>query len=1099
MIYSKILRGLCLFCALCAIVLTMNAQSRRPIDSQHPMWLIHVDVWYKADPQKIIDLIPEDVRPYVCLNLSLSCGYDKDKNVYKMPQYAFQTYKSWGTVCQKNGMWFTCQPASGGHTHIQDTDMVTFEYFFKKFPNFLGWNYAEQFWGFDEAGDKSSATQQGRWALFGRLVEMSHNYGGLLIVSFCGNIWSHPLNPIGELKQNTNFLRACRDYPESILFLYKYTTSSCFYNNESVTFGPFVSGLTKAYGVRYDNCGWNGAMDDLFGEGHNKVYPAAAGIGTVMEQMCVNGGSVWDGPELTWNRECFQETSSTTVDGYSRRRWERFPNMNGVWIDMFRKMIDGTMYIPTREEVVAKTKIVVINDMNSSSYSDEEKYATWGSLYDGLYKQKDPMNRNNGQWMDNYCYFKSTGRYGAIPMVIALYDDVAKTIPVQVKKSAYTTRWSTTAKKQKDFNTQYPEVSQGDLYVNRYRNQLVTYNPHSYLNGKQRAEAIIPLQYNTCDSLELKYDKLSSGVVREYSDHITFYLNNYRSGTWSYAGKNYNDTTTFRSDSIIIYGCTSKPTIKLTKHDSAKNYSSTSAVQRYGADTGIDTIIIRHCGGLDLTINCSGTADRSDKTDAIALTPLAIPQQPDAWRGEILIEAEDMDYKSVRSCCTDPYGRYPSVVGHSGNGFIDMGTSTAAGLRHQLSLSSYQAGDYVLSMRYTCSTKEGNIAFVVNGTRTTVTCPKTKVNEWRTVSFETPMKEGLNNLNILNTGALPIFIDQVSYRPADVAPMTYFITVDDDDSGTVVPSVEEAAEGDTVTIDIQPAKGYELEEVRVVNSVFYSQDKVLSLENGGLISKTVGKKTVLCFVMPHDNVTLKPVFAEKSAIYKLDFSNVIAGAIPVGWRCVQGGNEVHEYPNTYGSGSRTMAGFGGYQGKGLYWREKNAEYGRQTDYPLVLTKGDYTLSYAMAAWKGTPKYKVSILDAATDKAIATSTVFTASPNANGKSSANLSSAILRTLEFSIPADGNYVISFIDTTGGFDEYLLLECSLRIVEPDAVEGDVNGDGVVDVADISSVISAMAGDTDISVEAADVNGDGFVDVADISTIITIMADNARRLSRR
>ena len=131
------------------------AQERRPIDSQHPLWMIHVDVWNTADPQKIIDLIPEDLKPFVCMNLSLSCQYDKDRNIYKMPRCAVRTYKSWGSVCQQNGLFFTCQPASGGHTHIQDDDLETFEYFFKRYPNFLGWNYAEQFWGFDEAGDES--------------------------------------------------------------------------------------------------------------------------------------------------------------------------------------------------------------------------------------------------------------------------------------------------------------------------------------------------------------------------------------------------------------------------------------------------------------------------------------------------------------------------------------------------------------------------------------------------------------------------------------------------------------------------------------------------------------------------------------------------------------------------------------------------------------------------------------------------------------------------------------------------------------------------------------------------------------------------------
>ena len=53
---------------------------------------------------------------------------------------------------------------------------------------------------------------------------------------------------------------------------------------------------------------------------------------------------------------------------------------------------------------------------------------------------------------------------------------------------------------------------------------------------------------------------------------------------------------------------------------------------------------------------------------------------------------------------------------------------------------------------------------------------------------------------------------------------------------------------------------------------------------------------------------------------------------------------------------------------------------------------------------------------------------------------------------------------------------------------LEGDVNGDGVVDVADIASIISVMAkGGNDA---AADVNNDGVVDVADIATVISIMA---------
>ena len=182
---------------------------------------------------------------------------------------------------------------------------------------------------------------------------------------------------------------------------------------------------------------------------------------------------------------------------------------------MFRRVTSGQIYIPSREEIVGKTKIVVINDVNSGN--DQARYAVWDDLYDGVYKQTDPMNPNQGRWMDNYCYFKSTGRYGAIPMVTGLYDDLAKAIPVQVKKSNYTSRWPNSTKKVADFNQQYPKVSTGDLYVNRYRNQIVTYNPHSYLNGKQRAEATIPLQYNTCAELRLNQVSVSRRARTPYT------------------------------------------------------------------------------------------------------------------------------------------------------------------------------------------------------------------------------------------------------------------------------------------------------------------------------------------------------------------------------------------------------------------------------------------------------------------------------------------------------------------------------------------------------------------------------------------------------
>ncbi len=979
------------------------AQQRRPINNENPLWLIHVDVWNKADPQKIIDLIPDDIKPYVCLNLSLSCGYDTEREVYKMPQNAIPTYKSWASVCQHNNMWFTCQPASGGHTHLQDDDLEIFEYFYKRYPNFLGWNYCEQFWGFDEPNDKSSSSQADRLALFAKLVPMAHKYGGFLTISFCGNIWSHLLNPIGMMKRNKDLLKACRDYPEACLWLYKYTTSSCFYNNESVTMSPFISGLATNYGVRYDNCGWNGALDAILGEKHGKKYPTAAGLGTVMEQTCVNGGAVWDGPELIWTED-FQNLANSTVEGYTRRNWGTFNSFKGGWIDMFRKVIDGTMYIPSRKEVVENTKIVVVNDVNSGN--DEQKYAAWGNLYDGLYKQDDPFNRGNGQWMDNFCYLKKTGRYAAIPIVIALYDSVAKAIPVQVKKSSYQSRWGTQTAKVNDFNKQYPEVSKGDLYVSRRGNQLITYTPYTYLNKKKSASAEIPLLYNRCNTLELKYAKLSSGTVREYKDSIVVYLNNYRT-----------DTIASQTDEIVIKGAKVQPT-----YTTKKRYLTTSSVtQNWDEATGTFTLKVKHMGGVDLVIKTPGDDEPEGKlADARPIARLGIPKQPEAYKGEIIIEAEDMDFKSIKSCVTDPYGWYPTTFGHAGNGFMDMGTNASGSLRHQLFCKN--PGEHTVTVRYTSPSKAGNISITVNGKKQNVKCERTATNEWRKVSVSAELKEGKNNLIVTNVGSLPMYIDQVIYTPAGIEKEKFELTIREAEGGKATANVTEAAEGETVRLIVTPDEGFAHVGWEIIHG-----------------NVNIGDDN--SFVMIDDIVTLKPLFADQTAMYALDFTSVLNGGIPEGWKVTQEDNGIHDYPNSYGSGSRTFVGFTGFQSKALYWRFTKAEYGMQDAYPLTLKAGNYKLTYAVAGWKGTPQYKVSIVKKSNGKEVAASSYCNASPNANGNTSADISSSPLHELDFDITESGNYVIRFVSNNGGWsDEYLLLECRIN-GKPSGVEETLN----------------------------------------------------------
>lgn len=980
---------------LFACSLTTFAQQRRPIDSQHPLWMIHIDVWNVADPQKIIDLVPDDIKPYVCFNLSLSCGYDTDLNIHTKPQNAIRTYKSWASICQNNGVWFTCQPASGGHTHIQDWDLETFEYFFKRYPNFLGWNYAEQFWGFNEAGDKFSSSDVTRIALFAKLVEMSHQYGGFLTVSFCGNIWSHPLNPSGMMKRNPDLLAACKQYPEAILWLYKYTTSSCFYNNESVCFGPFVAGLTKNYGVRYDNCGYNGALDDILGKNHGKKYPVAAGIGTVMEQTCQNGGAVWDGPELIWTED-FQNLSDTQdSNGYTIRRWGRFSGFDNAWIDMFRKIIDGTMYIPTQEEVVEKTKLIVYNDITSGT--DEDMYAMWGAAYDNLYKQADPFNPSGGQWMKNYWYLKKTGRYGTLPMTPGFNTGYAARFDV-IKKSKRSSQFS-----KAKFDEAYPVVSTGDLFVSRYRNQLVTYTPYSYLNAKKTATANVPLQYNTCESLDLTYGKLSSGIIREFTDSIVFYLNNYRS-----------DTTTTVTDQIVIRGVTVEPTSTWQKRARATGSVNTS----WDAATGDYTITVKHNGPVDVTAFCQGTGtDRA--TDAIAIQPLPIPVQPERVIGPIIVEAEDMDRKDIGEHVYNQYdyngGKYRAVRGHSALGFVTLGGKTTAMLKARVNI--LREGRYNVTVRYSNTT--GSDAKVqLNGSgdaanKQNVTLAKTQKNEWKKHTVAMNFKQGAGKaIFITNTGGKNLYIDQIIVTPAEAEAEQFGIVMRESPFGEGHADCDEAAEGTVVTLTATPANGYEHVGWNIIHGDITIQDDGT-------------------FVMPDDNVTLEPLFRDVTLTYDMDLSNCLSGTVPPGWVTAQG-TTVHQYPDNYGSGARIFTGFAGTYGKAFYWPGDYARYGTQAAFPLTLQPGDYELRFTVAAWKSSPVFKAQITTKG-GKAIATSTNYTATPNANGSTGANLSSARERTLPFTITEAGDYAINLVGG-GGWNEYLLLACSIHSVPDD-----------------------------------------------------------------
>ncbi len=83
-------------------------------------------------PKKIIDLIPQDIRPYVVMNISLSISHDVATSQFKVAEYGYEIAKSWLRVCAQNQMWTVIQHSSGGYAQFSDSDLTVYEEFFNE-------------------------------------------------------------------------------------------------------------------------------------------------------------------------------------------------------------------------------------------------------------------------------------------------------------------------------------------------------------------------------------------------------------------------------------------------------------------------------------------------------------------------------------------------------------------------------------------------------------------------------------------------------------------------------------------------------------------------------------------------------------------------------------------------------------------------------------------------------------------------------------------------------------------------------------------------------------------------------------------------------
>lgn len=716
---------------LCSLTAFADAPLRRPINVNQPAWFVHIDNWNDADPQKIIDLIPEDIKPYVIFNISMSISHNETTGEFDRVPDGYSTARSWLRVCAENNIWAMVQCASGGYSHFPEDDLRFYEELYRDYPNFVGWNYAEQFWGFN---NQFSCSFDQRLTHFADLMKLARKYGGYTCISFCGNYWSLALNPLAMMKRNAAFAQQAKEAPQNLIICDKYTMSSMFYEYESTNFGTFVAGFTDNFGIRFDQCGWGAEL-----ESEKDKMPAAAGAAPVLNNWLLNGGTVNDGPELIWQQD-FQTSGTIDLsDGYKYRLFKRFPQFDNVSIDLYRKILDGTIRIPTREEVIDRQKLVIINDVNTGD--DGTVYGAPNTLYDGLYSTKD-----GAYYHDQTDWFKKTGRYPTIPIVSELVDGLAQSIPNQVLRSKYNSRWSTIAKKQEEFNRIFPEEYTGNAFASHVANRWLIYNP---LKNGDNATADIPLQFNTCKSVKFDMSQYTTCLMNEQTDGLKLYLTNYRT-----------DVTALKNDVIEITGATSKPV--MTWKDRA-SHAASKIVSETWAD-GKYTLTIAHNGPVDVDIKCSGS-ETGKKTPA-ADRVLTVPERPAVYTGPVTHQCEDFDYKNTNGYKLAPYA-LSSLKGFHALGYHEFGTSSSAMLRDTFTVQ--KAGAYNVTLRYSSPEGKPRIRLWVGSKAKMVTLAQTKQGEWTEFTFkDIQFNEGKNCVRLSSGGTTyNVFLDEMTVADPD--------------------------------------------------------------------------------------------------------------------------------------------------------------------------------------------------------------------------------------------------------------------------------------------------------------------------------------------
>ena len=727
---------------------------RRPLSPAQPMWIIHIDCWNYPDPEKIINLIPADILPFVVFNISLSSN---DNITHDGPLII----DSWIRTCAQKQVWCMIQPSSGAHNRLpeitaDDTGKDAYERYFQEYPNFIGYSFAEQFWDF---GKNGCPTWEERQQTLLAVLQLCHTYGGYLTMSFTQSYDNYQMMPMYILKNNEALRTQLRDYPEHFIVTEKYTMKKNFYDIESNCLGMFLSGYAGHYGIRFDTSGWMSTSDDRNDASDNPVVPAS-GMMPIIEHMLLTGQTVIDGPELTWQQVTSSASYKNTSGGYKTKNHMLFPHCENTYLSIFRNIINGRWRILSRDEVINRTKICILNDLTTDS---REAYVTPATLYDLVYRfTQDQGGVSYGTgWQDQRWWTKNTGRYPSIPHVYEAPEGMT-IVPV----SQYKTRWKTNSAKRTELNSLFPKLATGDMYIANNENTWILYNPYQY------HDTVINSKRTFTNATRRATGSFNLSPI---TSNLSLWLNNYRN---TYSAAPYAEAE-LQTNTVTLAGLTSQPIVTWTDEG---NHSASTVQTNY--KDGTLTITLTHNGAVSITISdlqsssAMVSADIAPYTIGVlcenpAVSPLVAPTTPSLYQPSVdnnlwyQLEVENMDYKGAITICNKPGDN--AVKNHYAQGYAQITPTTSSSLRD--TLFAYASGRYTLRLRYRSADTGTPVPFQlsVNGA-TPFTLSAPRANDWSTIDTDITLQHGDNQLLITfasNWSTSSIQLDCVQWQYVD--------------------------------------------------------------------------------------------------------------------------------------------------------------------------------------------------------------------------------------------------------------------------------------------------------------------------------------------